>query len=125
MGRPKPGRLTFEPRRADEWPRPSSGEALRVLRLGERKGTSGVELGVAKDQASDRAAATGAPARPYDEMRDAAGQVRSHYAALADRLETLSAGELTERQRTLERFFLLQGITFTVYGAESSTDRII
>jgi len=84
-----------------------------------------VELGVAKDQESDRAQETAAPARPYDEMRDAAGQVRSHYAALAERLETLSADELAERQRTLERFFLLQGITFTVYGAESSTERII
>jgi len=65
-----------------------------------------------------------APA-PYDEMRAAGGAVRPHYAALARRLASLDAGELAERQRTLERFFLLQGITFTVYGAESSTERII
>src|SRR4051812_9117244 len=58
-------------------------------------------------------------------MRDAAGAVRPHYAKLAARIETLSADELAERQRTLERFFLLQGITFTVYGAESTTERII
>ncbi len=62
---------------------------------------------------------------PYDEMRAPDGEVRAHYAALATRLETLSAQDLAERQRTLERFFLLQGITFTVYGAESTTERII
>lgn len=68
--------------------------------------------------------APGGP-RAYDEMRTASGAVRPHYAALARRLAGLGAGELAERQRTLERFFLLQGITFTVYGAESSTERII
>jgi uncharacterized circularly permuted ATP-grasp superfamily protein len=62
---------------------------------------------------------------PYDEMRGPDGRVRPHYAEIARRLETLSSQELAERQRTLERFFLLQGITFTVYGAESSTERII
>lgn len=64
-------------------------------------------------------------ARPYDEARGADGHVRPHYAALQARLATLSADELAERQKTQERFFLLQGITFTVYGAESSTERII
>ncbi len=66
-----------------------------------------------------------ATALAYDEMADTRGNVRPHYAALAERIATLSADELAERQRTLERFFLLQGITFTVYGAESSTERII
>lgn len=64
-------------------------------------------------------------ALPYDEARGPAAQVRPHYAALQARLATLSADELAERQRTQERFFLLQGITFTVYGAQSSTERII
>ncbi|WP_371134636.1 circularly permuted type 2 ATP-grasp protein [Phenylobacterium sp.] len=62
---------------------------------------------------------------PYDEMITPGQDVRPHYAALANRLSTLGAQELSERQRTLERFFLLQGITFTVYGGESSTERII
>ena len=53
------------------------------------------------------------------------GDVRPHYAALARRVASLSDEDLAERQRLLERFFLLQGITFTVYGAESSTARII
>lgn len=66
---------------------------------------------------------TSAP-RPYDEMSDG-GNVRPHYRALATRLESLTPAALADRQRTQERFFLLQGITFTVYGAESSTERII
>lgn len=67
----------------------------------------------------------GPVAIPYDEMLTPDGKVRPHYAALDARLSTLSTDELAERQRTQERFFLLQGITFTVYGAESSTERII
>jgi uncharacterized circularly permuted ATP-grasp superfamily protein len=58
-------------------------------------------------------------------MLTAVGGVHPHYAALDARLATLTPEELAERQRTQERFFLLQGITFTVYGAESSTERII
>ena len=89
------------------------------------KGTPGVKLEAAKAKAADQASDMAAPVLPYDEMRDAHGAVRPHYAALAARIETLSPEELAERQKTLERFFLLQGITFTVYGAESSTERII
>jgi uncharacterized circularly permuted ATP-grasp superfamily protein len=84
-----------------------------------------VELGVARTDRAAETAAAGVSAAPYDEMRGADGAVRAHYAALEARINTLSADELAERQRTLERFFLLQGITFTVYGAESSTERII
>ena len=73
----------------------------------------------------DKAAGASFALSPYDEMLGPQDAVRPHYAALAERLSTLSPKELSERQRTLERFFLLQGITFTVYGAESSTERII
>jgi len=65
------------------------------------------------------------PGRSYDEMFAADGSVRTHYAALQARMSTLSAAELADRQRTLEQSFLLQGITFTVYGAEAATERII
>jgi uncharacterized circularly permuted ATP-grasp superfamily protein len=61
----------------------------------------------------------------YDEMYAKDGGARPNYRALQDRLETLGAQELAERQQTLERSFLLQGITFTVYGADSSTEQII
>ncbi|MDH4386770.1 MAG: circularly permuted type 2 ATP-grasp protein [Caulobacter sp.] len=53
------------------------------------------------------------------------GGVRNHYGVMHDRLTTLSAEDLAARQSTLERSFLLQGITFTVYGAEATTERII
>src|SRR5476649_1615693 len=53
------------------------------------------------------------------------GAVRPHYELLQDRIASLGAEELGERQRTLEQSFLLQGITFTVYGRDSATERII
>jgi uncharacterized circularly permuted ATP-grasp superfamily protein len=65
------------------------------------------------------------PDRFYDEMFASDGAVRAHYAALESRLASLSPSELAERQRTLEQSFLLQGITFTVYGADTTTERII
>jgi len=65
------------------------------------------------------------PGRAYDEMIAPDGEVRAHYQVLQDRIAILGAEELGERQRTLERSFLLQGITFTVYGADNSTERII
>ncbi|HEX3407211.1 MAG TPA: circularly permuted type 2 ATP-grasp protein, partial [Caulobacteraceae bacterium] len=58
-------------------------------------------------------------------MFAADGSVRSHHQLLQDRIASLGAEELAERQRTLERSFLLQGVTFTVYGADSATERII
>jgi uncharacterized circularly permuted ATP-grasp superfamily protein len=89
-----------------------------------------VELGLATAQRDEAAALmTEGPdilaALPYDEMLTGLGEVRPHYGALNQRIATLAASELAERQRTLERFFLLQGITFTVYGGESTTERII
>jgi uncharacterized circularly permuted ATP-grasp superfamily protein len=65
------------------------------------------------------------PGAAYDEMFERDGSVRPHYQPLSARMETLSAQEMAERQRTQEQSFLLQGITFTVYGAESATERII
>src|ERR1700761_3749647 len=61
----------------------------------------------------------------YDEMFQADGRVRPPYAQLNAHIAKLSPAELEDRQKTLERSFLLQGITFTVYGAESTTERII
>ena len=61
----------------------------------------------------------------YDEMFDPQGGVREHYAALSAQLAASSPEDLAEQQKTLERSFLLQGITFTVYGADSAVERII
>ena len=61
----------------------------------------------------------------YDEMFAPDGTTRDHYRQLHRRIRSLSGEALADRQKTLERSFLLQGITFTVYGAESATERII
>jgi uncharacterized circularly permuted ATP-grasp superfamily protein len=65
------------------------------------------------------------PGEAFDEMYDRDGAPRAHYRAMHKRLLTLSGEALDERQKTLERSFLLQGITFTVYGANSATEQII
>jgi uncharacterized circularly permuted ATP-grasp superfamily protein len=87
------------------------------------QGSEEIDRGLAL--AAEEMAAKAGVKPPYDEMHAPDGSVRPHFAVLARRLAALGPGELDERQRTLERFFLLQGITFTVYGAESSTERII
>ncbi len=65
------------------------------------------------------------PGAAYDEMFADGGDVREHYAHLHTRMSRLSTDELGGRQRTQERSFLLQGVTFTVYGADSATEQII
>ncbi len=60
----------------------------------------------------------------YDEMIDAAGNVRPQYAALARRLRELSPDVLLQRQRYADATFLNQGITFVVYGDRNDTERI-
>ena len=53
------------------------------------------------------------------------GVTRANYQLLDKDIQALGAQALADRQKTLERSFLLQGITFTVYGAGSATERII
>ena len=65
------------------------------------------------------------PGLSYDEMFAADGEVRAHYVALHARMASLSGAELAHRQWTLEQSFLMQGITFTVYGGDTTTERII
>jgi uncharacterized circularly permuted ATP-grasp superfamily protein len=60
----------------------------------------------------------------YDEMFVAPGQPRPHYQRLFDRLLELPADTLRKRQRDADTAFLQQGITFTVYGDRSGTERI-
>lgn len=61
----------------------------------------------------------------WDEMFTSDGNPRAHAAALYEALTTLPADELVRRQQACEQSFLHQGITFTVYGNEESTERII
>jgi uncharacterized circularly permuted ATP-grasp superfamily protein len=61
----------------------------------------------------------------YDELFYPTGQPRPHYHALYQRLLELPAEELQRRQQAADLSFLHQGITFTVYGREEGTERII
>jgi uncharacterized circularly permuted ATP-grasp superfamily protein len=61
----------------------------------------------------------------YDEMFDAGGVPRSAYQGLFARLRDLPPAELKRRKQTADTAFLHQGITFTVYGRDEGTERII
>ena len=61
----------------------------------------------------------------WDEMFMPDGAPRAHAAALYETLTTLAADELVRRQHACEQSFLHQGITFTVYGHEEATEKII
>ncbi len=60
----------------------------------------------------------------YDEMFEAPGRVRPHYRQLYERLRSVSIEELGRTQSLADRAYLDQGITFTVYGDPSQTERI-
>jgi len=62
--------------------------------------------------------------RAFDEMREADGEVRLHYRALAETLARLPEEELQRRKQSADLSFLTQGITFTVYGRDEGTERI-
>ena len=60
----------------------------------------------------------------FDEMREANGDLRPHYRALAETLARLPEEELQRRKQSADLAFLTQGITFTVYGRDEGTERI-
>ena len=60
----------------------------------------------------------------FDEMFDGDGAIRPHYAALFHELTTLPPEEIRRRKQSADASFLMQGITFTVYGREEGTERI-
>ena len=62
---------------------------------------------------------------PYDEMFAPDAEPRTAYRALFDRLRDLPEAELRRRKLTADQTFLHQGITFTVYGKDEGTERII
>jgi uncharacterized circularly permuted ATP-grasp superfamily protein len=60
----------------------------------------------------------------YDEMFDAAGDVRPHYKVLLEAFQNMPEQELRRRKQSADLSFLTQGITFTVYGRGEGTERI-
>jgi uncharacterized circularly permuted ATP-grasp superfamily protein len=61
----------------------------------------------------------------YDEMFDRSGAVRPHYAGLNGRVLNAAPGVLEGLQASIESTFMTQGVTFTVYGHEDATEKII
>lgn len=61
----------------------------------------------------------------FDEMREANGKLRPHYRALAETLARLPEEELQRLKQSVDLSFLTQGITFTVYGRDEGTERIL
>jgi uncharacterized circularly permuted ATP-grasp superfamily protein len=61
----------------------------------------------------------------YDEMFSGAMEPHDHCRALVDGLRTATAAELEQYQLEADKAFLTQGITFTVYGDEQGTERIM
>ena len=60
----------------------------------------------------------------FDEMFDADGNVRPHYQAICERLKDLPPDEMLQKQKAVDRAFLRQGVTFTVYNDDQGTERI-
>ncbi|MCG8507556.1 MAG: circularly permuted type 2 ATP-grasp protein [Sphingomonadales bacterium] len=61
----------------------------------------------------------------FDEMFAGPGRPRAHYAGLYKRLLEMPADTLHAREQAVERAFLTQGITFTVYDDKATaTERI-
>jgi uncharacterized circularly permuted ATP-grasp superfamily protein len=60
----------------------------------------------------------------YDEMFEPDGHPRSRTARLAERLLSLSDGELERRQTAADLTLLNMGITFSVYGHSAGTEKV-
>jgi uncharacterized circularly permuted ATP-grasp superfamily protein len=61
----------------------------------------------------------------WDEMFEAPGRVRPHYAALARQFATLNPVEVARRQRAAELSFRARGITFAVNQDINGVEKII
>ena len=59
----------------------------------------------------------------FDEVFEADGTPRAHYAGLVGRLSALDAEDLARRERARDASFRSQGITFTVYGEGEGIER--
>ncbi|PTU73391.1 circularly permuted type 2 ATP-grasp protein [Pseudomonas mangrovi] len=61
----------------------------------------------------------------YDEMYDAQGVCRPHYHGFASWLAQTPPEQLAQRRREADLLFHRAGITFTLYGDEEGTERLI
>ena len=61
----------------------------------------------------------------YDEMFDAQGVCRPHYQGFARWLAATPDEQLAQRRREADLLFHRAGITFTLYGDEQGTERLI
>jgi uncharacterized circularly permuted ATP-grasp superfamily protein len=60
----------------------------------------------------------------FDEMVDAQGQVRPHYARFRDLFRSLSGEEFDLKRQSVDLAFMRQGVTFNVYGDSAGTEKI-
>jgi uncharacterized circularly permuted ATP-grasp superfamily protein len=60
----------------------------------------------------------------FDEVFDAEGRPRRHYAPLISILESFTREDVDRRERLQKLALLSQGITFTVYGGKEGLERI-
>src|SRR5271167_5196412 len=60
----------------------------------------------------------------YDEMFEAPGVPRPHYAKIFQKLAAMQPAQFEERRQHADLSFLLQGITFTVYSDGRGTERL-
>jgi uncharacterized circularly permuted ATP-grasp superfamily protein len=85
---------------------------------------------VKSTRAADARSRSRPPGAPYaldgffDEMYDASGEPRTHYAPLAEHLAGLGPDEFEERRHAVQASFVSQGIGFTVYGQDEGLERI-
>jgi uncharacterized circularly permuted ATP-grasp superfamily protein len=66
-----------------------------------------------------------APPGVYDEMLDAAQSPRAHYAAYSDWLASMSEDQMAGKRAEADLIFRRIGITFSVYGEQGGTERLI
>lgn len=64
-------------------------------------------------------------ASSYDEMFEHDGTPRPHYRAIFDQLQRFTREQLERRQQAADLTFFNQGVTFTVYGDDEGTERIM
>src|SRR5437016_14637975 len=60
----------------------------------------------------------------YDEVFEADGRPRSHYAPLISIMDSLTPEDVERRERLQKLALMDQGITFTVYGEKEGLERI-